>query len=81
MSISNEYFKRNHIRLTDVMVGDILIADAGFSCIEDQKKCRVLEDKDKGLYILCSNGKHFLDGQTDTIGDLVGLVLKPEVTQ
>jgi hypothetical protein len=51
-------------KVADVKVGDILVTDGGFICIRKGRRCRVHED-DGGLYIRCSAGHHYLDGQID----------------
>lgn len=52
--------------------GDILITDGGFTCIRESTMRRV-EQSDGRLYIKCDDGKHFLDGQCDDEGNLIGL--------
>ncbi len=37
----------------DVMVGDILIADGGFACIEEGRRCEVKAAPDGDLYVDC----------------------------
>jgi hypothetical protein len=62
------------IPVTDVKVGDVLIADPGFPCIAPYQECEVKEDA-AGLYVECSGPeewlskklpcRHGLDGQRD----------------
>jgi len=65
------------MKLANVKVGDVLIADGGFDCIKEHAEKRVRKDKD-GLYILCKVGHHYLAGQLDleTCKNLVGLTRK-----
>ena len=63
------------MKLSEVQPGDVLIADAGFTCIEPGATLVVGED----LSVPCADGKHFLDGQVsfDDGDTLVGLTLAP----
>jgi len=59
--------------LSQVKVGDILIADEGFisndengkdiHCIRPNRKCKVKYSN--GLYVRCAHGRHYLEGQLD----------------
>lgn len=73
-------------KLKSLKPGDKLIADGGFTCIPPYAKRTVMKDKatlrpkwDSPLYVKCSEGKHFLDGQLNSKGEVVGLrkVVKP----
>jgi hypothetical protein len=59
------------VKITDIKPGDVLIADAGFTCVE-AGPVAIEEDENGELYFLCSEGRHYLDGQTDD-GVVVGL--------
>jgi hypothetical protein len=48
--------------IKDVASGDTLRTDDGFTCLEPFEEYEVKED-DNGLYIECSEGHHYLDGQ------------------
>jgi len=62
-------------KLSEVKEGDVLIADAGFDCVEAGE--HVVIKGLKGLCIQCTYGNHYLEGQEDEPGeDLVGLRLK-----
>lgn len=69
------------IKIDDIHPGTVLIADGGFTCL----RCgdtRSVERDDKGEpYIRCDNGRHYLDGQEDDDGNLIGLVLDPVSAQ
>lgn len=59
------------MKLDEVKAGDTIIADGGFPCMRGAK---VVEADDKGLFVPCDEGKHYLDGQEDAPGaELVGL--------
>lgn len=65
------------LKLADVKAGDILITDAGFSCMKAGAEHVVRADeKDGKLYVSCNDGRHFLDGQVDSGGMLIGLTRK-----
>lgn len=59
------------VNIKDLKPGQKLKADAGFTCL-DLGVYEVQFDK-RGPYIFCSEGKHYLDGQTNEDGNLVGL--------
>ena len=61
------------VALADVKPGDILIADAGFTCMFEAEHVTVAADEDGRLYVNCADGRHLLDGQTDAEGYLIGL--------
>jgi len=64
---------REWARLSQFMVRNRLVCDGSFSCLEAQEHCFVEQDE-HGKYILCSHGKHYLDGQLEVNGDsLIGL--------
>jgi hypothetical protein len=62
------------IPVTDVKVGDVLIADPGFPCLKPYQECEVKKDA-LGLYVDCDGPEevsfpkvpchHYLDGQQD----------------
>jgi len=58
-------------KLIDVQPGDALIADAGFTCVKPGRVS--VKKSDNGLYFDCSEGRHYLDGQVNDEGSLVGL--------
>ena len=64
------------MKFKDVNEGDTLIADGGFTCI-DEGRCLLVENSGGGLFIACDEGRHFLDGQIDLKDGetLVGLTL------
>ena len=70
------------MKLSDLKEGDTVLVDGGFTCMKAGIKV-VQEDttrgfyvdktKDKGFYVSCSAGRHYLDGQEDEAGELVGI--------
>lgn len=50
-------------RISWVKEGSKLKTDSGFTCLPANVVKRVRKDKDGDLYICCSSGHHFLDGQ------------------
>lgn len=51
----------------------------GFTCIPNNAKRTVFSNGliDKNKFICCSHGHHFLDGQADENGDLIGISYEP----
>lgn len=50
-------------KITEVKAGDVLVADAGFTCVEAGEV--IVKSDDDGLYFECACGRHGLDGQLD----------------
>lgn len=76
---------RQYARSDAVRPGDTLIADGGFTCLHEGERCIVKKDSG-GLFVFCNgpdeDGRpcgdlryehHYLDGQDDGDGFLVGL--------
>ena len=63
--------KLSRVKLRDVKIGDVLFADGSFSCMVAGPHV-VLGDA-RGLYVLCDDGRHYLDGQKSADDYLVGL--------
>jgi len=71
-----------YVKVSDVMVGDILIADGGFycsdcdggdhdpgdggRCLDEGQECEVKWSGD-GVYVECAIGHHSLDGQYEEL--------------
>ena len=51
-------------KISEVKVGDLLEPDGGFDCLECGAHLMVFHDSD-GLFIKCSEGHHYLDGQIE----------------
>jgi hypothetical protein len=62
------------LRLEDLKAGDVVVADAGFTCI--RPGAHTVRDCDGVLYVECDDGKHCLDGQRNEDGFLVGLSME-----
>jgi hypothetical protein len=58
--------------LNTTQPGDSLIADAEFNCI-NAGRVTVARNETGALYVPCACGRHYLDGQADGYGVLVGL--------
>lgn len=62
------------LKLRDIKPGDRLVADAGFSCLRAGESYAVRSaDNASGLFINCDHGRHYLDGQRNDAGEIVGL--------
>ncbi len=71
---------RTYAKLSDCKLGTMLEAGGGFTCIPKGAIQQVHETYRHGLYIRCTHGQHFLDGQLDcdTQEYLIGLYPAPE---
>ncbi len=59
------------MKLTDLRAYDIIQADVHFTCMSAGFK--TIQANDHGeLYVQCDEGRHYLNGQTDSRGELVG---------
>lgn len=63
------------VKFSEVKEGDTLIADDGFTCMDAGPK--TVMRGDNGLYVECMVRKHYLAGQEDETGCLVGFT-KPK---
>ena len=70
--------------LLDIHVGSVLVADGGFTCLDEGQKVVVEMDSDAfqpfgrqmhGLFVRCEKGRHYLAGQLDDQLNLIGLTL------
>lgn len=59
------------MKLADLKAGHCVFADTGFTCMA--AGLHIVEADEHGLYVQCSEGHHYLDGQEDDDGELVGL--------
>ena len=50
--------------VSEVKAGDVLEADDGFTCLYDGERVEARDDG-LGLFVPCTDGQHFLDGQVD----------------
>lgn len=66
------------MKLSDLKSGDTIVVDGGFPCMSDgPKTVHVTNNKD--FYVICRDGRHFLSGQEDENGELIG-ISKPNHT-
>jgi hypothetical protein len=68
---SHGHRDREWVVAKKVKAGDRLFTDGGFTCMPGGELKVVREDGD-GLYVACRDGRHYLDGQLDEQGRLVG---------
>lgn len=68
------------LSFSEVHVGDILIADGGFTCLSEGQRVKIDSDKDR-LFVRCAAGHHYLDGQAalNDLSKLVGFYLAPKL--
>ena len=64
-----------YAKIDEVEEYSILIPDGGFTCLKDGKEAVVYEDE-FGLYVICDEGRHYLDGQLDDGEEYIGFFLK-----
>lgn len=58
-------------KLSELKAGDV-VRVTGFTCLNDGEK-KAVKFLQEVPYVECSQGKHFLDGQLDENGRLVGV--------
>lgn len=61
-----------YAKLSELKEGDFVLIDGGFSCLS-QGKAQVRADDSGRLFIPCSSGNHYLDGQADDGEHCVGI--------
>lgn len=59
----------NNIRAADLKAGMTVIADDGFGCIE--AGLHQVQQDDKGFFVLCDEGQHYLEDMEDEDGGRV----------
>jgi hypothetical protein len=60
------------MKLSDLKIGDQVHTDDGFTCMKEA--CHIVHGDERGLFLKCDEGKHYLDGQEDDeTGELVGI--------
>ena len=62
-------------KLADLKPGDVLIADAGFTCLRWKEHCTVLRGEDGEMFVPCEEGVHYLGSQTNEAGEVLGFTL------
>lgn len=62
------------MKLNEIEPGTVVTVDGGFTCMPTGQK--TVEANEHGeLYVPCADGKHYLSGQADASGDLIGIKL------
>lgn len=64
---------RPYAKLNNVRAGNYLELDNDFTCMSGTV-CVGIDDEEK-LYVPCRSGRHYLDGQLNDAGYLVGMYL------
>jgi len=65
------------IQIQNVSPGDVLLTDAGFTCVKPYALVKIKKNKN-GLYFECKEGKHYLEGQVvNKAGFMTGLTAIP----
>lgn len=59
------------LKLSDLKAGDRITTDNSFTCMG--AGIRTVQEDESGLYLLCEDGRHYLDGQQDEHGHLIGI--------
>ncbi len=60
------------MKLSEAKAGVMVKADGGFTCIPEGAVRTIKIDEDGFPYIYCDHGVHWLGGQVDRNGDLIG---------
>lgn len=63
---------RRYVRLDELKAGDVIETDDSFDCMA-RGQHKVEHFPDQGLYVRCLDDHHFLSGQDDGDGHLVGM--------
>ena len=53
---------RKYARVCEIVGGSVVEADDSFTCMQCGKQ-RPVHQNDNGLWVRCSSGSHYLDGQ------------------
>lgn len=66
---------RKWAALSKLKAGDKVLADGGFTCIKEGAVLEVEQNGTAGLFVPCTCGAHYLDGQLSDVDHdhLVGL--------
>jgi hypothetical protein len=54
----------------------VLVADGDFTCMEDATHVVVHRDEKGELWVPCTDGRHYLEGQRGENGHLIGLTVR-----
>ena len=70
----NETRSESAVRMPDLRVGMVLVADGDFTCIENRTHVVVHRDDQTGeFWVPCTDGRHYLEGQRGDNDELIGL--------
>lgn len=63
---------RPYLKLNSAKERQIIETDGGFTCIGEGEKVELLKDN-HGLYFICEDGQHYIEGQADDGLHCIGL--------
>lgn len=63
------------MKMKELKEGVMLVPDKGFTCILKDRPKQVLTDGEGEFYVLCKEGRHYLEGQRGKAEELVGFRL------
>jgi len=69
---SHDTFGKPYAKLADLKAGDVLELDQGFTCMKGERNVCLYHATNE-LFVHCNHGLHFLSGQDDGDGYLVGM--------
>jgi len=64
------------MRISDIAQGDRVLTDAGFTCMVANE--HTVEVDERGPFVRCDHGKHYLEGQIGDDGELIGITTSGE---
>lgn len=64
--------ERAFAKVSEISTGDTIEVDGDFTCISEGSRVLV-KSSCNGLYFLCDQGRHYLDGQLDDGDVYVGI--------
>lgn len=63
------------MKIKEIKLGDVILLDDGFTCAE--AGLVTIQENWAGYFFSCEQGQHYLDGQEDAAGDLIGMSRPP----
>jgi hypothetical protein len=60
------------VKISDLKAGEAVRGFRDWGCVPSNATRTVRQDSG-GLFVVCNQGKHYLDGQEDESGQLVGM--------
>lgn len=67
MASDKDKHGREYARVASTKAGDLIQVDGDFTCIHPWL-CQHVQIEEKGLYLFCDDGQHFLNGQLNDDG-------------